>query len=643
MAFSRRVHSLSSGYAGQRASSDSERTAAAREEADVEDLPGGSFPAEQRSSWLPAGSEERMRGHPATAAHMVPGLGLPPEALFCWTAADMEMYMASSGYVKPKLKLFYYISPECPQTIVDLVSPRLRKQNWACTVRPEPGNTPIFVWEGSRPSIDPAPTLSRGGLVNRVAPALPITRKVGMLRAVQKWCSQKGQEFPPSWYPLTFELPGSLEEWKEHVAKHPSKRWIYKPNGGARGAGIILVSGVQDVDSPERPFKERCRPPRPEDLHASPLEVRYFAPTGIIQEYVPDLQLLKGHKFAIRAYLLIARVQPLLVLLHGAAYAKVCGQEFDSEHFSQADLLRHVTEQEFQKMGGQVHDDWKVHPVMLLEELAHELADEASGSAKDWMEAFWTQVRQTCLQVVETFHDSLRDEGRLGMFEILGLDFVCKADGTVIFLEANRDPSWVIDPGAKTAIIPTMVTDMLDIVLQAHGDTGGRSYSSITDILRGCNGCYKFRVLIDETSSEEGLETISSTPAEEKHGQPAFAVLLSFHSEGCPAFQNSAFYEGEEARHVELNGRLLLPCRRLEMGDFLLVKLAEAGESSSVGKSQGPPEGRDELDSFLKSLRFPTGRGRRRCNGARHRHKAWRLAVPHSPMGTGDGIRRWNG
>ena len=37
MAFSRRVHSLSSGYAGQRASSDSERTAAAREEADVED------------------------------------------------------------------------------------------------------------------------------------------------------------------------------------------------------------------------------------------------------------------------------------------------------------------------------------------------------------------------------------------------------------------------------------------------------------------------------------------------------------------------------------------------------------------------------------------------------------------------------
>ncbi|CAE7624309.1 Ttll1, partial [Symbiodinium necroappetens] len=192
---------------------------------------GSSFPAEQRSRWLPASCREQVKEHLASARDLVPGLDLPPEALFCWTVADMEMFFASSGYVKPKLRLLYYISPECPQTIVDLVSPSLRRQNWACTVRPEPGNTPIFVWEGSRPSIDPSPTLSRGGLVNRVAPVLPITRKVGMLRALQKWCSGRRQEFPPPWYPVTFELPTSLEEWKQHVSQHPAKRWIYKPNG----------------------------------------------------------------------------------------------------------------------------------------------------------------------------------------------------------------------------------------------------------------------------------------------------------------------------------------------------------------------------------------------------------------------------
>ncbi len=90
---------------------------------------------------------------------------------------------ASAGYVKPKLKVSY-LSPECPQTIVDLVSPPLRELNWACSVEPQSATPPIFIWEGSRRSIDPAPTLSRGGLVNRVSGAFSITTKVGMLKAV---------------------------------------------------------------------------------------------------------------------------------------------------------------------------------------------------------------------------------------------------------------------------------------------------------------------------------------------------------------------------------------------------------------------------------------------------------------------------
>ena len=43
-------------------------------------------------------------------------------------------------------------------------------------------------------------------------------------------------------------------------------RVLVRCQGGARGVGIILVSAVEEVDSPERPFKERCRPQRPEDL-----------------------------------------------------------------------------------------------------------------------------------------------------------------------------------------------------------------------------------------------------------------------------------------------------------------------------------------------------------------------------------------
>eukprot|EP00435_Cladocopium_sp_Y103_P017624 s3427_g4.t1 len=459
-----------------------------REPQDTETL---TFPAEQRSRWLPTEAEKILRSHPSSAKHAASGVPIPPEALFSWNQPDFEIYVASAGYVKPKLKVSYYLSPECPQTIVDLVSPPLREMNWTCSVAQQAEIPPIFIWEGSRRSIDPAPTLSRGGLVNRVSGAFSITTKVGMLKAVHSLTLRKGTAFPPPWYSLAYELPADLEIWRQHAEQHPQKRWIYKPNGGARGIGLILVSSVSDVDSAERPFQDRCRAPRAEDMHSSPLEERYFAPSGIIQDYVQDLQLLRGHKFAVRTYVLIARVKPLLVLLHGAAYAKVCGQAFDSACFSQADLFRHVTNQEFQKKGSEVHEDWKVWPVMLLRDLAEQLHND-QGQATLWLSSFWTQVREICLQVIDSFSESIR-ESQLGMFEILGLDFVCKADGSLIFLEANRDPSWVIDGGAKKAIIPALVSDMLSIVLRCHGDGGEPSAG-----LNPGGHEFQFEILVDD-------------------------------------------------------------------------------------------------------------------------------------------------
>ena len=184
------------------------------------------------SALLPA---QLRRSHPSSAKHAACGVPIPPEALFSWNQADFEIYVAtwrglcsfmpvmtirqlyqdngkhgislpegkfilkatcelrrlslsffeaSAGYVKPKLKVSYYLSPECPQTIVDLVSPSLREMNWTCSVAQQAEIPPIFIWEGSRRSIDPAPTLSRGGLVNRVSGAFSVTTKVGMLKAV---------------------------------------------------------------------------------------------------------------------------------------------------------------------------------------------------------------------------------------------------------------------------------------------------------------------------------------------------------------------------------------------------------------------------------------------------------------------------
>ncbi|CAE8620925.1 unnamed protein product [Polarella glacialis] len=535
MAFSRQMQGLAQGklHSGEcglaqncdaKVALGAQSSAAEGEELDDEDAYEAclqqAFPLEQRSRWLPAGACSLVKAHPSAAKYLA-GTSLfkeelPPEAMFCWSDVDFEVYIKSQGSVRPKLKLHYYVSPECPQAIVDLVAPVLGSQNWSCTVTAQqPGEPPpIFIWEGSRRTIDPAPTLSFHGLVNRVGPLFPLTTKVGMLQAVHAWCSRAAVDFPPSWYPLTFRLPEDLSIWKRCAEADSKRRWIYKPNGGARGIGIILISKVkvEDMDSPEEPFASRCRSARPSDLSAPPLAERTFARSGVIQEYVQDLLLLCRRKFAVRTYLLVARVKPLLVLLHGAAYAKVCGQEYDPASFSQEDLFRHVTNQEFQKTGGLVHENWSVVPVMTLAEVDAQLAAEASFHSghninnnnnnnsgqpsphEMWSAKFWRQVREICLQVVACFRDPVCKDGQLGTFEILGLDFICKADGSAIFLEANRDPSWVVDGSTKQGLIPALVEEMLNIVLRSHGHliphSDGSGYSD--------DRAFRFETLVDD-------------------------------------------------------------------------------------------------------------------------------------------------
>eukprot|EP00933_Yihiella_yeosuensis_P066177 TRINITY_DN702_c0_g1_i1.p1 TRINITY_DN702_c0_g1~~TRINITY_DN702_c0_g1_i1.p1 ORF type:complete len:203 (+),score=44.61 TRINITY_DN702_c0_g1_i1:95-703(+) len=60
---------------------------------------------------------------------------------------------------------------------------------------------------------------------------------------------------------------------------------------------------------------------------------------------------------------------------------------------------------------------------------------------------------------------------------------------------------------------------------------------------------------------------------------------------------NSAFFEGEDSKSIcQLGGRHLQPTKRLEIGDFLIVKLAEAvaGKSSSDGKGDSRAAGPDD-------------------------------------------------
>ncbi|OLQ09787.1 putative alpha-tubulin polyglutamylase Ttll1 [Symbiodinium microadriaticum] len=479
------------------------------------------------------------------------GSYVPPEALFCWTESDFASYINSGGFVKPKLKCQYYLSPENPQTIVDLLEPILSELNWTCTVDSHSGReeslaqvtdymgmpvprlkkqddgslevAPVFIWEASRNMIDHGPTLK---LVNRLNGVNMFT-KVGMLELIRERCIERDIpiNFPPPWYPLTFTLPDDLEQWKRHAEANPHKKWIYKPSCEVRRwaeasslspARMLLellprtcckltveVNKISDVDS--KVF----------DPNEPPLKERNFANVGIIQEYMVNPMLLENRKFAIRVYMLVARTKPLLTFHYNFGYVKRlapsrrhcagvqgtewqpagCGEFYDENKFNREDLFRHITEQEFQKK----QDDFggsAASQLMSIEDLDKYLQENYGIPA--FRLNFWQQVKAICMEAF--LPQKVHEIQSVGQFEIFGLDIIVDADQRLYLLEANRDPSWVLDTQVKKAIIPDMIREMMEIVLWAHSDEGKNKEAMLHSPMRG------FEVLIDEAFDFQAVD-----------------------------------------------------------------------------------------------------------------------------------------
>lgn len=334
------------------------------------------------------------------------------------------------------------------------------------------------------------PTLKYNGLVNRLD-GITMFTKIGMLELVRERCVERDipVNFPPPWCPLTFALPDDLEQWKRHAESHPHKKWIYKPNGESGGRGIILIDKISQVDSKDKPFRTRCRNVEVFDPLEPPLKERDFAKRGVIQEYMVNPLLIENRKFAVRIYMLIARVKPFLCFHYNFGYIKRCGEFYDETKFVREDLFRHITNQEFQKK----QDDFTTTAaaeLMTVENLDKYLQQNMGIPA--FRLNFWQQVKQICAEVCIGCKETIDEHCKLGMFEVFGLDVICDADQRVYLLEANRDPSWLTENAVKKAIIPDMLKEMCELVFWAHSDGGKDKEAMLCSPMRG------FEVLIDE-------------------------------------------------------------------------------------------------------------------------------------------------
>ena len=110
------------------------------------------------------------------------------------------------------------------------------------------------------------------------------------------------QFFPDefSFYPQTWLLPDDQESFEAYASgkKGKKKTYIVKPDEGAQGEGIFLIQHPRDLLHLKQP--------------------------SIVQKYVTKPLLIRGLKFDLRLYVLVASLDPLEVYLSDSGMARFC-------------------------------------------------------------------------------------------------------------------------------------------------------------------------------------------------------------------------------------------------------------------------------------------------------------------------------
>lgn len=238
-----------------------------------------------------------------------------------------------------------------------------------------------------------------------------------------------------------------------HAHAHAKDVWIIKPVESSRGRGIRLVDDVAHV------------------LYTEP---------SVVQRYVRDPLLLRGHKFDLRLYVLVTTFQPHLeAFIYTEGLARFCTRPFRLDRL--ADPLAHLTNSSVQSRalrgggggdgdgggGGGLAED---HPLRtappahvggsklrlsyLLELLREEHGVEPA--------VLWDRIKALVLASLVAVEGSIPACPR--GFELFGFDVLLDTALRPWLLEVNASPSMARESPLDADVKEALITDTLRLV-----------------------------------------------------------------------------------------------------------------------------------------------------------------------------------
>ncbi|KAI3357133.1 hypothetical protein L3Q82_015596 [Scortum barcoo] len=240
------------------------------------------------------------------------------------------------------------------------------------------------------------------------------------------------------------------------VSNNESHMWICKPTGLNQGRGIFLLKSQEDVAA----FRLKLQ----QDDSRANRKMHHRQPQArVVQHYIQRPLLLKGKKFDVRSYLLIACTAPYLVFFrHG--YVRLTCDLYDP---SSNNLSAHLTNQYMQKKNP-LYSELKEDTVWSMESFNTYVNDRfrvAKGLPRDWvLGAFAKRMQQIMTQCFFAVKSKLHC--RLGFFDLIGCDFMVDEDFKVWLLEMNCNPALHTNCEVLKEVIPSTVVETLDLTFE---------------------------------------------------------------------------------------------------------------------------------------------------------------------------------
>lgn len=239
--------------------------------------------------------------------------------------------------------------------------------------------------------------------------------------------------------PKVYSMPHDYHALQQAAFEDPDKLWILKPKNAARGKGVRLIR----------------------DVATAPL-----GDSWMVQEYLHKSHTIRGHKYVLRLYVLIASIDPLRVYLYDQGFAKLASAPYDLDDLDNP--YAHLTNPDINALNTGVET-----PVEFIDlEHYRRWLSEQGHDEKLLFERIRDLVTLTAISAAEPMRKRTAESGAdpEGCYELLGLDCLIDDELKPWILECNLSPSMGVCAGPESGgaleeqIKARLVADLVSVV-----------------------------------------------------------------------------------------------------------------------------------------------------------------------------------